>query len=170
MTLHCYEDLMARTDENYDWQEFDEKTTSVFCYTSDMTRRPKGVLYAHRSAVLHAMTVNAVDGYAFSAVDRIFQATSMFHATSSAWPYCATMSGAALIMTGRWAGRSDRAANVEPCSVLMTIIRKSRRSGFDISLRCEMYSEMARLSGTGSGCRTGAFARARPGDLSRRHA
>ena len=68
------------------------------------------------------------------------------------------------------AGRSDRAANVEPCSVLMTIIRKSRRSGLDISLRCEMYSEMARLSGTGSGCRTGAFARARPGDLSRRRA
>jgi hypothetical protein len=48
------------------------------------------------------MALNAVDGYAFSAVDRIFQATSMFHATSSAWPYCATMSGAALIMTGRW--------------------------------------------------------------------
>jgi acyl-CoA synthetase (AMP-forming)/AMP-acid ligase II len=102
MTLHCYEDLMEQADENYDWPDFDENTASALCYTSGTTGRPKGVLYAHRSAVLHAMAANAADAYAFRAVDRIFQATSMFHATSWAWPYCAAMAGSALIMPGRW--------------------------------------------------------------------
>jgi 3-(methylthio)propionyl---CoA ligase len=102
MTLHCYEDLMAQADDNYDWPDFDENTASALCYTSGTTGRPKGVLYAHRSAVLHAMAANTADAYAFRAVDRIFQATSMFHATSWAWPYCAAMSGSALIMPGRW--------------------------------------------------------------------
>ena len=102
MTLHCYEDLMAQSDENFDWPEFDENTASALCYTSGTTGRPKGVLYSHRSAVLHAMAANAADSYGFRAMDRIFQATSMFHATAWAWPYCAAMAGAALIMPGRW--------------------------------------------------------------------
>jgi fatty-acyl-CoA synthase len=102
MTLHCYEDLMDQADEDYDWPDFDENTASALCYTSGTIGRPKGVLYAHRSAVLHALAVNAAEAYAFRAVDRIFQATSMFHGTSWAWPYCAAMSGSALIMPGRW--------------------------------------------------------------------
>ncbi len=102
MSLHCHEDLMEQADENYTWPEFDENTASALCYTSGTTGRPKGVLYAHRSAVLHALAVNAADAYAFRAVDRIFQATSMFHGTSWAWPYCAAMAGSALIMPGRW--------------------------------------------------------------------
>jgi fatty-acyl-CoA synthase len=102
MNLYCYEDLMAQADENYDWPSFEENTASALCYTSGTTGRPKGVLYSHRSAVLHAMGANSADAYGFRAVDRIFQATSMFHATSWAWPYCAAMAGAALIMPGRW--------------------------------------------------------------------
>ncbi|WP_374296743.1 long-chain fatty acid--CoA ligase [Sphingomonas sp.] len=102
MTLHCYETLMEQSDENYDWPEFDENTASALCYTSGTTGRPKGVLYAHRSAVLHAMACNSADAYALRATDRIFQATSMFHGTSWGWPYCAAMSGAALFMPGRW--------------------------------------------------------------------
>ena len=102
MTVHCYEDLMDQADDSYDWPDFDERTASALCYTSGTTGRPKGVLYAHRSAVLHAMAVNAADSYAFRATDRIFQATSMFHGTSWAWPYCAAMAGSALFMPGRW--------------------------------------------------------------------
>jgi acyl-CoA synthetase (AMP-forming)/AMP-acid ligase II len=100
--LHCYEDLMAQSDEDFDWPDFDENTASALCYTSGTTGRPKGVLYSHRSAVIHALAANAADSYGFRAMDRIFMATSMFHATAWGWPYCAAMSGAALIMPGRW--------------------------------------------------------------------
>jgi acyl-CoA synthetase (AMP-forming)/AMP-acid ligase II len=102
ITLHCYEDLMAQSHDDFDWPDFDENTASALCYTSGTTGRPKGVLYSHRSAVLHALAVNAADGYGFRAMDRIFMATSMFHATAWAWPYVAAMSGSALIMPGRW--------------------------------------------------------------------
>jgi fatty-acyl-CoA synthase len=102
MTLHCYEDLMAQADDSFDWPDFDENTASALCYTSGTTGRPKGVLYSHRSAVLHAMAANAADNYAFRAMDRIFVATSMFHATAWGWPYAAAMSGSALVMPGRW--------------------------------------------------------------------
>ncbi len=102
MALHCYEALMTQEDDDFDWPDFDENTASALCYTSGTTGRPKGVLYSHRSAVLHALAVNAADNYAFRAMDRIFMATSMFHATAWGWPYAAAMSGAALIMPGRW--------------------------------------------------------------------
>ena len=102
MTLHCYEDLMDQADENFDWPDFDENTASALCYTSGTTGRPKGVLYSHRSAMLHAMAANAADAYGFRAMDRVFMATSMFHATAWAWPYCTAMTGAAQVMPGRW--------------------------------------------------------------------
>ncbi|MGE0417112.1 MAG: long-chain fatty acid--CoA ligase [Acetobacteraceae bacterium] len=102
MNLHCYEDLLNEADEDYEWPEFDENMASALCYTSGTTGRPKGVLYSHRSAVLHAITANSADAYGFRAMDRILQATSMFHATAWAWPYCAAMAGAALVLPGRW--------------------------------------------------------------------
>ena len=61
MDLLCYETLMADADEEYDWPEFDERTASSLCYTSGTTGKPKGVLYSHRSTVLHAYAINGAD-------------------------------------------------------------------------------------------------------------
>ncbi len=102
MALHCYETLMSEQDDSFEWPDFDENTASALCYTSGTTGRPKGVLYSHRSAVLHALAANAADNYAFRAMDRIFLTTSMFHATAWGWPYCAAMSGSAMVLPGRW--------------------------------------------------------------------
>ena len=113
MMLHCYEDLMAQSHDDFDWPDFDENTASALCYTSGTTGRPKGVLYSHRSAVLHALAVNAADGYGFRAMDRIFMATSMFHATAWAWPYVAAMCRFGADHAGTLAGRRHRAGHAE---------------------------------------------------------
>lgn len=99
--LHVYETLMDATVEVASWPIFDENTASALCYTSGTTGRPKGVLYSHRSAMLHAYASNMADGFGFRATDRIMLVASMFHATGWSWPYCAPMVGAALILPGR---------------------------------------------------------------------
>lgn len=61
MDLLCYEELMATADDAFDWPEFDERTAASLCYTSGTTGKPKGVLYSHRSTILHTMAINTAD-------------------------------------------------------------------------------------------------------------
>src|SRR6266487_4282396 len=67
----CYEDLIAAERADYEWPEFDENTASSLCYTSGTTGRPKGVLYSHRSTVLHAMAESMRDTLDYSMHDVI---------------------------------------------------------------------------------------------------
>ncbi|HJU16233.1 MAG TPA: long-chain fatty acid--CoA ligase [Stellaceae bacterium] len=99
--LYCYEDLMEQADEDFVWPSFDENTAAALCYTSGTTGRPKGVLYSHRSTVLHALAANLPDFIGFCAADRILQGSPMFHAAAWGMPYMAPMVGAAMILPGR---------------------------------------------------------------------
>jgi acyl-CoA synthetase (AMP-forming)/AMP-acid ligase II len=101
IALHASEALMDAAEEDYAWPAFDEETASALCYTSGTTGRPKGVLYSHRSAMLHAYASNTADAFGFRATDRVLVGAGMFHATGWAMPYCAPMVGAALILPGR---------------------------------------------------------------------
>ena len=101
MTPDCYETLMAAADEDYAWPEFDENTASSLCYTSGTTGRPKGVLYSHRSTILHAYAFNQPDAFGARATDRIVVIAPMFHANGWSIPYGAPMAGAATILPGR---------------------------------------------------------------------
>jgi fatty-acyl-CoA synthase len=101
VALHGYEALMEAAGEADAWPVFDETTASALCYTSGTTGRPKGVLYEHRSAVLHAMAINMPDLIGLRATDRVLLCASMFHATGWALPYAAPMVGAALVLPGR---------------------------------------------------------------------
>ncbi len=99
--LLCYEDLMEAADDGFEWPEFDEQTASGLCYTSGTTGRPKGVLYSHRSTVLHAYAINMPDVMGYSAVDRTMPVVPMFHVNAWGAPFAAPLVGAALIMAGR---------------------------------------------------------------------
>jgi acyl-CoA synthetase (AMP-forming)/AMP-acid ligase II len=101
MALLCYEDLMEAATDEYVWPEFDERTAAALCYTSGTTGKPKGVLYSHRSTVIHAMAIAAPDVFGLRATDRVLPVVPMFHVNAWGLPYAAPATGASLIMPGR---------------------------------------------------------------------
>jgi 3-(methylthio)propionyl---CoA ligase len=98
--LVCYEDLIAGQDEDFQWPRFDETAASSLCYTSGTTGNPKGVLYSHRSTLLHAMMLCMTDGVGISASDMLFMASPMFHVNAWGIPYACTMAGASMVLPG----------------------------------------------------------------------
>jgi fatty-acyl-CoA synthase len=98
--LHCYEELVDAQPAEFDWPVFDENTASSLCYTSGTTGHPKGVLYSHRSTVLHSYGVCTVDGLALSAAETALLVVPMFHVNAWGTPYAGAMCGAKLVMPG----------------------------------------------------------------------
>jgi fatty-acyl-CoA synthase len=98
--LLCYEELIAPHGDAYRWPHLDEHAASSLCYTSGTTGNPKGVLYTHRSTLLHAMLTCMTDGFGLSAVDSVCVATPMFHVNAWGLPYAAAMVGARLLFPG----------------------------------------------------------------------
>ncbi|MES2019348.1 MAG: 3-(methylthio)propionyl-CoA ligase [Pseudomonadota bacterium] len=98
--LLCYEELMDAASERFDWPELDENTAASLCYTSGTTGNPKGVLYSHRSTVLHAFAACNVDGLALSSRDAALLVVPMFHVNAWGMPYAGAMCGAKLVMPG----------------------------------------------------------------------
>jgi fatty-acyl-CoA synthase len=98
--LLCYEDLLAAESEGYEWPEFDENSASTLCYTSGTTGNPKGVLYSHRSQMLHTFVAMAPDVMAVSARDSIMLIVPLFHANAWGLPFAAAATGAKLVLPG----------------------------------------------------------------------
>jgi fatty-acyl-CoA synthase len=97
-----YEDLIADHSGSYDYPELDERTAAGLCYTSGTTGNPKGVLYSHRSNVLHCMASALADTLGVTASDRVLPVVPMFHVNAWGFPYACAMIGADLIMPGRF--------------------------------------------------------------------
>ncbi len=100
VNLLCYEDLLAAASDHFAWPQFDENTASSMCYTSGTTGHPKGVLYSHRSTVLHSMAAALPDALNLSARDCILPVVPMFHVNAWGLPYVAPMVGAKLVFPG----------------------------------------------------------------------
>ena len=98
--LGCYEELLAAEDDDFDWPIFDENTAAGLCYTSGTTGRPKGVLFSHRSTVLHAFAISLPDSKGLSASSTVLAIVPMFHVNAWGIPYAAPMVGAKLVFPG----------------------------------------------------------------------
>lgn len=98
--LLCWEEFIGRQSTHYDWPEFDERSASSLCYTSGTTGNPKGVLYSHRSTMLHTLMTAARDAIDIHSGSVILLVVPMFHANAWGTPYTAAMVGAKLVMPG----------------------------------------------------------------------
>jgi fatty-acyl-CoA synthase len=95
-----YESLIAAESDSYEWPELDEKEAVALCYTSGTTGDPKGVLYSHRSTVLHAYAAIAPDVLNLSNRDCVLPVVPLFHVNAWGVPYSALMVGAKLVLPG----------------------------------------------------------------------
>ena len=95
-----YEDWLAEVDDDFAWKTFDENTAAGMCYTSGTTGNPKGVLYSHRSNILHALIANGADVLGHKASDVVLPVVPLFHANGWALAFAAPMAGAQMVMPG----------------------------------------------------------------------
>ena len=95
-----YEDWLAEVDDDYVWKDMDERSAAGMCYTSGTTGDPKGVVYSHRSNVLHSLLTVQPDAINLSSRDRLMPVVPLFHANGWGIALTSPMAGAALVMPG----------------------------------------------------------------------
>ncbi|MHB1536715.1 MAG: AMP-binding protein, partial [Acidimicrobiales bacterium] len=100
--VHDYERLLAAEEPGIDWPEVDEWGAAAMCYTSGTTGDPKGVVYSHRSTVLHAFAVNNAGGVHLESNDSVLVVVPMFHVNAWGHPYAAWMLGAEVVLPARF--------------------------------------------------------------------
>ncbi len=99
--LSFYDEILASGEDDYSWPtDIDERQACSLCYTSGTTGNPKGVLYSHRSTLIHAMMACTPDVMNFSARDCLLPVVPMFHVNAWGTPYAAPMTGAKLVLPG----------------------------------------------------------------------
>jgi 3-(methylthio)propionyl---CoA ligase len=96
----CYEELVAAESDDFEWPALDEDAASSLCYTSGTTGNPKGVLYSHRSTVLHSYGAALPDAMCLSAQDVVLPVVPMFHANAWGLAYACPLVGAKLVFPG----------------------------------------------------------------------
>ncbi|HEX6540583.1 MAG TPA: long-chain fatty acid--CoA ligase [Ktedonobacterales bacterium] len=97
-----YEELLATGSPDYQWPALDERAPAAMCYTSGTTGNPKGVVYSHRSSLLHALTVTQADTIALSERDVTMPLVPMFHVNCWGLPHAALLVGAKMVLPGRF--------------------------------------------------------------------
>jgi len=95
-----YEAWIEEVDEDFAWTSFDENTAAGMCYTSGTTGNPKGVVYSHRSNVLHSLMAITPDAFDLSVQDTILPVVPFFHANGWTIAFSAPMAGARLVLPG----------------------------------------------------------------------
>ena len=97
-----YEELLGAASTEYTWPDLDEDVASAMCYTSGTTGNPKGVVYSHRSMVLHSYMINLAETVGITTRDAVLPVVPMFHANAWGMPYAATLAGAKHVFPGQY--------------------------------------------------------------------
>jgi fatty-acyl-CoA synthase len=100
--VHRYEELIAGRSTDESFPEIDERSAAAMCYTSGTTGNPKGVVYSHRSSVLHAMGITSGATLGLSEQDRVLAIVPMFHANAWGLPYAGWLVGADFVFPDRF--------------------------------------------------------------------
>ena len=108
----CYEELISQQSDEFEWPEFDENTASCMCYTSGTTGNPKGVVYSHRSSVLHALSGSLPDVTNVSNNETILPVVPMFHVNAWGVPFAAVMVGSKIVFPGPKMGDGETLQNL----------------------------------------------------------
>jgi fatty-acyl-CoA synthase len=115
-----YEELVASGDESFSFPEVDEDSAAAMCYTSGTTGSPKGVVYSHRSTVLHTLVTNQADGVGLRERDTVLPIVPMFHANAWGLPYASAMAGSKLVLPGPRMDPASLAKLIEDESVTVS--------------------------------------------------
>jgi fatty-acyl-CoA synthase len=97
-----YEALLADAPADFTWPDLDEREACAMCYTSGTTGNPKGVVYSHRSSVLHAIATTQADTIALSGRDTVMPIVPMFHVNAWGLPHAAGLVGAKIVFPGKF--------------------------------------------------------------------
>ncbi|HBQ39892.1 MAG TPA: long-chain fatty acid--CoA ligase, partial [Halieaceae bacterium] len=108
----CYETLIEGVSSDFEWPQLDERDACALCYTSGTTGHPKGVLYSHRSTMLHAYATMMPDAMGLSASDVVLPIVPMFHVNAWGNPYSCPMAGSKLVFPGNKMGDGETLANL----------------------------------------------------------
>ncbi len=98
--IHSFEELVEAEDDSFEWVKVEEDEACGLCYTSGTTGNPKGVLYSHRSNVLHTLAANSADAMGIKSTDVVMPVVPMFHANAWGLSFSAPMSGCKVVMPG----------------------------------------------------------------------
>jgi acyl-CoA synthetase (AMP-forming)/AMP-acid ligase II len=110
--VSCYERHVHSHSDQFDWPELDEREACALCYTSGTTGNPKGVLYSHRSTMIHAYATLMPDAMGLSGRDAILPIVPMFHVNAWGTPYACPMVGAKLVFPGNKMGDGETLADL----------------------------------------------------------
>jgi fatty-acyl-CoA synthase len=136
-----YDDLLSHA-AGYAYPQLDERQAAALCYTSGTTGHPKGVLYSHRSSLLHAFGALGADSFGLSCNDRAMPVVPMFHANAWGIPYAAVLTGADLVLPGRFIAPETIAQLIESERVTLSgavptvwwdLLRHADAHGSDLS-------------------------------------